>query len=51
VANAVDLNQSGSAATDVEDPLLELLRTGNALDEGSFLAELHRQRNPVSVNQ
>ena len=51
VANAVDLNQTGSAATDVEDPLLELLRTGNALDEGSFLAELHRQRNPASVNQ
>jgi CheY-like chemotaxis protein len=51
VANAVDLNQTGSAATDADDPLLELLRTGNALDEESFLAELHRQRNPVSVNQ
>jgi DNA-binding response OmpR family regulator len=51
VANAVDLNQASSAATDVEDPLLELLRTGNALDEEAFLAELHRQRNPVSVNQ
>jgi DNA-binding response OmpR family regulator len=49
VANAVDLNQTGSAATDAEDPLLELLRTGNALDEEAFLAELHRQRNPVSV--
>ena len=51
VANAVDLNQTGSAATDADDPLLELLRTGNALDEEAFLAELHRQRNPVSVNQ
>jgi CheY-like chemotaxis protein len=51
VANAVDLNQTGSAATDADDPLLELLRSGNALDEESFLAELHRQRNPVSVNQ
>jgi CheY-like chemotaxis protein len=51
VANAVDLNQTASAATDVDDPLLELLRTGNALDEEAFLAELHRQRNPVSVNQ
>lgn len=49
VANAVDLSQTGSAATDAEDPLLELLRTGNALDEEAFLAELHRQRNPVSV--
>ncbi len=51
VANAVDLNQPGSTATDAEDPLLELLRTGNGLDEEAFLAELHRQRNPVSVNQ
>jgi CheY-like chemotaxis protein len=51
VANAVDLNQTGSSATDAEDPLLELLRTGNVLDEEAFLAELHRQRNPVSVNQ
>jgi CheY-like chemotaxis protein len=51
VANAVDLNQTGSPATDADDPLLELLRTGNALDEEAFLAELHRQRNPVSVNQ
>jgi CheY-like chemotaxis protein len=51
VANAVDLNQTGSAATDADDPLLELLRIGNTLDEEAFLAELHRQRNPVSVNQ
>jgi len=51
VANAVDLNQTGSAATDADDPLLELLRTGNALDEEAFLAELHRQRTPASVNQ
>ncbi len=51
VADAVDLDQTGSAATDADDPLLELLRTGNALDEEAFLAELHRQRNPVSVNQ
>jgi len=51
VANAVDLNQTGSAATDADDSLLELLRSGNALDEEAFLAELHRQRNPVSANQ
>ncbi len=37
VADAVDLNQTGSAATDADDPLLELLRTGNALDEEAFL--------------
>jgi len=51
VASAVDLSQTGSAATDAEDPLLELLRTGNALEEEAFLAELHRQRTPASVNQ
>jgi len=51
VANAVDLSQTGSASIDAEDPLLELLRTGNALEEEAFLAELHRQRNSVSVNQ
>jgi hypothetical protein len=51
VANAVDLNQSGGAATDAEDPLLELLRNGNALDEESFLVELHRQRTPASISR
>jgi len=49
VANAVDLSPTSSAETDAEDPLLELLRTGNALEEEAFLAELHRQRTPVSV--
>jgi len=51
VANAVDLSQTSSAETDAEDPLLELLRSGNALEEEAFLAELHRQRTPVDVNQ
>jgi CheY-like chemotaxis protein len=51
VANAVDLNQSGSAATDAEDPLLELLRNGNTLDEESFLVELHRQRTPAGISR
>jgi CheY-like chemotaxis protein len=51
VADLVDLSQTGNAATDTEDPLLELLRTGNALDEEAFLAELHRQRTPASVSQ
>ena len=51
VANAVDLSPTSSAETDAEDPLLELLRTGNALEEEAFLAELHRQRTPVSVTE
>jgi DNA-binding response OmpR family regulator len=49
VANSVDLSQTSSG--DSEDPLLDLLRSGNSLDEEAFLAELHRQRNPVSVDQ
>ena len=51
VANAVDLNPTNSPEADSEDPLLELLRTGEALEEESFLAELHRQRTPVDVSQ
>jgi len=51
VASAVDLSHTSSAETDPEDPLLELLRTGNALEEEAFLAELHRQRTPASVSQ
>lgn len=51
VGNAVDLSQTGDAGTDAEDALLELLRTGNALDEEAFLAELHCQRNSAAVRQ
>jgi hypothetical protein len=51
VANSIDLNQASSVESDVEDPLLELLRTGNALEEEEFLAELHRQRTPAPVSQ
>ncbi len=51
VANAVDLSPTASAETDADDPLLELLRTGPALEEEAFLAELQRQRNPVAADQ
>jgi DNA-binding response OmpR family regulator len=40
-----------SAGIDGEDPLLELLRTGDALEQEAFLAELHRQRTPAAVSQ
>lgn len=49
IANAVDLSQS-NAGSDAEDPLLDLLRSGNSLDEEQFLAELHRQRTPANVS-
>jgi CheY-like chemotaxis protein len=51
VADSVDLDPKSSTETDVEDPLLELLRTGNTLEEEAFLAELHRQRTPTPVSQ
>jgi CheY-like chemotaxis protein len=51
VANAVDLSRTASADADADDPLLELLWTGPALEEEAFLAELQRQRNPVAANQ
>jgi len=50
VANAVDLSQTSSPEGDTEDPLLDLLRSGNSLDEEQFLAEMHRQRNPATVS-
>jgi CheY-like chemotaxis protein len=51
VANAGDLLQTDTDTSEAEDPLLELLRGGSALDEGVFLAELQRQRTPENVNQ
>ena len=33
----------------LEDPLLDLLRTGQSLTKDQFLTELHRQRNPEAV--
>jgi CheY-like chemotaxis protein len=51
VANSVDLDPKSTTETDVEDPLLELLRTGNTLEEEAFLTELHRQRTPTPVSQ
>src|ERR1700688_1212942 len=48
VASEVDLraagNHTGNEDNDAEDPLLQLLRTGKALEEEAFLAELQRQR-------
>jgi CheY-like chemotaxis protein len=50
VASTVDLNQT-SNAVDADDPLLELLRSGNTLEEEAFLAELQRQRTPATVSE
>jgi DNA-binding response OmpR family regulator len=42
-------NAASSPEEHLEDPLVELLRSGSALTRDQFLAELHRQRNPEAV--
>jgi DNA-binding response OmpR family regulator len=43
-------SDSSSSGTEAEDPLVELLRTGDGLEEDAFLAALHRQRTPAAVS-
>jgi DNA-binding response OmpR family regulator len=50
VASTVGQSETDTES-DGEDPLLELLRTGNVLEEEAFLAELQRQRTPAAVSQ
>ena len=38
------------SADDMEDPLLELLRSGTLMQQDEFLAELRRQRTPEDVS-
>jgi len=40
---------AGSADEHLEDPLVELLRTGELLSRDEFVVELQRQRNPEAV--
>ena len=40
---------AGSSEEHLEDPLVELLRTGESLSRDEFVAELQRQRNPEAV--
>jgi len=49
-ASEADLRQRSSEGDEAEDPLLELVRAGNALEEEAFLSELHRQRTPAAVS-
>lgn len=53
-ALVADLSQFESgepsdSSTDMEDPLLELLRRGTSLQQPDFLAELRHQRSPQDV--
>jgi DNA-binding response OmpR family regulator len=50
VADETQFQQPASSSEEhLEDPLLELLRNGEALSREEFLSELQRQRNPETV--
>jgi CheY-like chemotaxis protein len=51
VAGSEELNPQAANGSELDDPLLELLRTGAALEQPEFLSELHRQRNASQVSQ
>jgi hypothetical protein len=51
VANAGELNATTESGAENDDPLLELLRRGNALEQMQFLEDLHGQRSSAEVNQ
>src|SRR5271169_1748017 len=49
VLDLADETTKGLTSEELEDPLLELLRQGSALQQDDFLAELRRQRSGESV--
>jgi len=50
-ASAEERNATTEAGSENDDPLLELLRSGNTLEQTQFLEDLHRQRNSADVSQ
>ena len=50
VAGSEELNPPAGNGSEFDDPLLELLRTGAALEQPDFLSELHRQRHSPQVS-
>ena len=50
-ASAEELNPTAETGPDTEDPLLDLLRRGSALEQTQFLEDLHSQRNSAEVSQ
>lgn len=51
LASAEELTQATAPGAELDDPLLELLRTGVSLEEQQFLAQLHQQRSSADVAQ
>jgi CheY-like chemotaxis protein len=50
VANPEELSPKTETGAELDDPLLELLRTGEPLEQVEFLSQLHRQRNSADVS-
>jgi len=50
VASTEELTVQSEAAAELDDPLLELLRSGGTRDEAEFLEELRRQRTSAAVS-
>lgn len=50
VADITQFETSAADESEMEDPLLELLRRGSSLQQDEFLAELRNQRNPEGVS-
>jgi DNA-binding NarL/FixJ family response regulator len=50
-ASTEALSLNTETGTEADDPLLELLRNGEALEQNQFLEDLHRQRNSADVSQ
>jgi DNA-binding response OmpR family regulator len=50
-ASAGELNRASGEGNDLDDPLVELLRRGNTLEEQDFLSQLHSQRSSAGVAQ
>jgi len=50
-ASEEELKHTSGAGNDLDDPLVELLRKGDALDEQDFLGQLHSQRSSAGVAQ
>ena len=51
VARVAEPSETSGTGNGADDPLLELLRRGNMLEEDAFLEELHRQRTPAALGQ
>ncbi len=49
VADPSQFQTENTAEDHLEDPLVELLRSGPSLTQEQFLADLHQQRNPEAV--